>query len=250
MPMLSWTLFFPNERVFFTFIMEVIVTIALASLSRNLYHRYKERQQPAAKYITLTTVSLSFTTCLQLLDLFILDPFAGTQRIGLGLAFAASAMANIFLYLFMLEIFSTGRGAGGSKLKIYIVVEVIVAISLPITGPLLYLGYVLFLLVHLVCSFVLYAALIRVTTVAINKTEDTASKTGFKILRVMGISIIATYILFIMDAIWSLLVTNGEGYTYWVLFAWAAAGLSGILLYLGFTLPIRIRARLAQPQAM
>lgn len=249
LPSLSYSLFFPQESVFITFVCEVLITIVLASLSRNLYLRYKERQQPAAKYITLVTVFLSLTTCLQLLDLFIFDPYFHTKRIGLGFAYATSALANIFLYLFLLEIFSSGKGAGGAKLKLFISVEGTVAIFLPITGPLFYLGYIAFLLVHLACAFALYIALIVATSSAIRKTSDPASKTGFKILRAGGVSIIAAYALFVLDAIWTVVVTNGVGYTYWSIFGWVAAGVSGTLLYLGFTLPFRIRARLAQSQA-
>ncbi len=241
--MINQIIFFPNERVFLTFLMEVCITLILIILTRNLYGRYRERKHPATKYLTLMGLFLSLTTCLQLIDLFLIDPFTTYRRLGLGLAFSASAIANIFLYLFIHEIFSSGKKAGGIKLRVFVVIEGAVAVLVPILGPLLYFGFVLMLLVHLVFSLSLYVMLVRVTSIARNKTDDHASRVGFSLLRIGGVMIIMAYVLFVMDAIWTLLVTSGEGYTYWVIFAWIAAGLSGIQWYLGFVLPIHIRTK-------
>jgi hypothetical protein len=237
---------FFNERVIMVFISEVTVTAILFFLTLKLYGRYRERKQPATRYITFTSLFLSLTTCLQLLDMLIMDPFIGIRRVGLSLAFAASAIANIFLYLFMLEIFYTGRKAGGAKLKIFATVEAAVAILLPILGPTTVVGstlidaFTILLLIHLAFALALYLALIRVTSRAIHGTTDALAKRGFSYIRFAAVSIIAAYLLFVMDSVWTALL-EPEGYTYWVIAGWIAAGISGILIYIGFVLPRRLR---------
>ena len=245
MPPLLGQIFF-NERVVMVFISQVSVTIILLFLTLKLFGRYRERRQPATRYITLTSLFLSLTTCLQLLDMLVMDPFIGIRRVGLSLAFAVSAIANIFLYLFMLEIFSKGRQSGGVKLKIFAVVEGAIAVLLPILGPTTAVGttlldaFTILLLVHLAFALALYLALIRVTSLAIHGTADALAKRGFSYIRIAAVSIIAAYLLFVMDSVWTALV-EPEGYTYWVIGGWIAAGISGILLYVGFVLPRRLR---------
>jgi hypothetical protein len=178
--------------------------------------------------------------------MLVMDPFVGIRRVGLSLAFAVSAIANIFLYLFMLEIFSKGRQSGGAKLKIFAIVEGAIVVLLPILGPTTAVGstlldaFTVLLLVHLAFALALYLALIRVTSRAIHGTTDSVAKRGFSYIRMAAVSIIAAYLLFVMDSVWTALV-EPEGYTYWVIGGWIAAGISGVLLYVGFVLPRRLR---------
>lgn len=237
---------FFNERVFFVFLSEVVIAVILLFLTLKLYGRYRERKQPATRYITLTSLFLTFTASFQLLDLLVMDYYVGIHRLGLSLAFSMSAIANIFLYLFMLEIFYTGRKAGGAKLKIFASVEAGVALLLPIFGPYpTVISSVIdlfaeFLLIHLAFALALYITLFRATTRAISTTSDSVAKRGFSLIRIASLSIIAAYLLFVMDSLWTMLF-EPEGYTYWVIAGWIAAGIAGVLLYVGFVLPRRIR---------
>jgi hypothetical protein len=237
---------FFNERVVMVFLSEVSVAAILLFLTLKLYGRYRERRQPATRYITLTSLFLSLTSCLQLLDMLVMDPLIGIRRVGLSLAFAMSAIANIFLYAFMLEIFSKGVKSGGAKFKIFAFAEGAIAVLLPIMGPTTAVGttlldtFTILLLVHLAFALALYLALITVTSRAIHSTSDALAKRGFSYIRLAAVAIIAAYLLFVMDSVWTALF-EPEGYTYWVIGGWIAAGISGILLYVGFVLPRRLR---------
>jgi hypothetical protein len=237
---------FFNERVFFVFLSEAVIAVILLFLTLKLYGRYRERRLPAARYITLTSLFLTFTSAFQLLDLLVMDYFVGIHRLGLSLAFSMSAIANIFLYLFMLEIFYTGRKAGGAKLKIFAAVEASIALLLPILSPYptaisaVVNLFAPLLLIHLVFAMALYITLFRATTRAIKATSDKLAKRGFSYIRMASISIIAAYLLFVMDSLWTMLF-EPEGYTYWVIAGWIAAGIAGVLLYIGFVLPKGIR---------
>jgi len=239
---------FFNDRVFFVFLSEVIVAIILFYLTVKLHRRYAERKQAAARYITFASLFLALTASFQLLDLLIMDYYVGVHNLGLSLAFSMSAIANIFLYLFMLEIFYTGRKDGGLKLKIFMAVEGSIAILLPIFGPYptpISAAIGLFtplLLVHLVFAIALYVTLFRATSHSIKSTSDQLAKRGFSFIRVASVTIIAAYVFFIMDELWTVLY-EPEGYTYWVIGGWIAAGITGVLLYLGFVLPTRVRKR-------
>jgi hypothetical protein len=175
-----------------------------------------------------------------------MDYYFGIHRLGLSLAFSMSAIANIFLYLFTLEIFYTGRKAGGAKLKVFATVEAGVAILLPIFGPsptaisAVIDLFAPILLVHLLFALALYVTLFRATTRAIGATSDKVAKRGFSYIRMASVSIIAAYLLFVMDSMWTMLF-EPEGYTYWVIAGWIAAGIAGVLLYIGFVLPRRVR---------
>lgn len=237
---------FFNERVLMVFLSQVIITAILVFLTLKLFGRYRERRQPATRYITLTSLFLSLTTCMQLLDMLVMDPLVGIRRVGLSLAFSMSAIANIFLYLFMLEIFYKGRESGGARLKIFGVVEGAVAVLLPILGPTMATGstlldtFTVLLLVHLTFALALYLTLIMATTRAIHGTTDQIARRGFSYIRLAALSIIVAYLLFVMDSVWTAFF-EPEGYTYWVIAGWIAAGISGILLYIGFVLPRRLR---------
>jgi hypothetical protein len=234
--------------VFFVFLSEVIVAAILFFLAVKLHGRYVERKQPAARYITFASLFLGFTASFQLLDLLVLDFYVGIHNLGLSLAYSMSAIANIFLYLFMLEIFYTGRKAGGVKLRIFAAVEAGIAVLLPIFGPYptpisAIALFNLLLIVHLVFAMALYITLFRATSRSIKETHDELARRGFSFIRVSSISIIAAYVFFVIDELWTVLF-EPEGYTYWVIAGWIAAGITGVLLYLGFVLPIRVRKRI------
>jgi hypothetical protein len=236
-----------DTRVLFVQSSQIVIAIILALLTLNLYTRYRKRKLPAAKYITLVSLFLTFTSCMQTIGANLFEPLLGIISFGWGLAFGMSAIANIFLYVFMLEIFYTGRSAGGVKLKIFIVVELGVAILMPILGPLSNIisafasALLLVLMVHLFFSLALYITLIRATTASIVKTSDATARKGFSLIRMAGYAIIIAYCFFVLDRIWQILF-EPEGYTIWVLLGWISAGVTGVLLYLGFVLPRRLRA--------
>ena len=239
---------FFNVSVFFVFLSEVIVAAILFFLTVKLHGRYTERKQAAARYITFASLFLALTACFQLLDLLVMDYYFGIHNLGLSLAYSMSAIANIFLYLFMLEIFYTGRKAGGMKLKIFGVVEGTIAILLPIFGPYptaisaVVSVFDPLLIVHLVFAIALYVTLFRATTRSIRSTSDQLAMRGFSFIRVASVTIIAAYVFFILDEVWTVLY-EPAGYTFWVVFGWVAAGITGVLLYLGFVLPTRVRKR-------
>jgi hypothetical protein len=180
--------------------------------------------------------------------MLVMDYYVGIHDLGLSLAFSMSAIANIFLYLFMLEIFYTGRKAGGLTFKIFATVEASIAVLLPIFGPYptpistAIRLFVPLLFVHLVFAIALYVTLFMATTRSIKSTSDEVAKRGFSFIRMASVSIMAAYFFFVMDNLWTALY-EPEGYTYWVLVAWVAAGIAGVLLYVGFVLPMRTKKR-------
>jgi uncharacterized membrane protein len=173
------------------------------------------------------------------------EPVLAIQSLGWGLAFGMSAVANIFLYVFMLEIFSTGRSAGGVKFKIFAFVEATVAVLMPFLGPLSHITSdfqtvsLLVLMIHLFFAMALYITLARVTTASIHKTDDATARRGFSLIRMAAFAIIIAYALFVLDRVWWMF--EPEEYTLWSILGWIAAGVSGVLLYLGFVLPRRLR---------
>jgi hypothetical protein len=183
---------------------------------------------------------------MQVVGAIFIEPILGIISFGWGLAFGFSAIANIFLYLFMLQIFSTGRSAGGDKFKIFVIVEATVAILFPIVAPLsaiiaaFQLVLILVLVVHLSFALALYIALIRATTGALGQTTDATARRGFSLIRLAGFAIIFAYCLFVMDRVWQISF-EPQGYTLFVLLGWFSAGITGVLLYLGFVLPRRLR---------
>ncbi len=234
------------DRVLVVHLSQIVVSIILALLTINLFRRYRERKQPAAKTITLVSLFLTFTTSMEVVGARLFEPVLGVLSLGWGLAFGMSAVANIFLYAFMLEIFSTGRGAGGAKFKIFIVVEASVAVLMPFLGPLSHITsffenlLLVVLLIHLLFAFALYITLARVTTAEIHRTTDATARKGFSLIRMAAFAIIAAYSLFVLDRVWWILF-EPEEYTFWSILGWWVAGVSGVLLYLGFVLPRRIR---------
>ncbi|WXG44917.1 MAG: hypothetical protein WED04_12955 [Promethearchaeati archaeon SRVP18_Atabeyarchaeia-1] len=235
-----------TDRVLIVGLSQVVAATILALLTINLYVRYRNRRMPAAKYITLVSLFLTLTSCMQLIGANLFEPVLGIQSFGWGLAFGMSAIANIFLYVFMLEIFSKGIGAGGAKLKIFALVEVSVAVLMPVFGPLSWFMPIFetlllsVLMIHLLFSLALYVTLARVTTASMHKTTDGTSRRGFSLIRLAAFAIIIAYCFFVLDRVWEI-VLEPEGYTVWVLLGWVSAGVSGVLLYLGFVLPSRLR---------
>ena len=235
-----------DDRILIVHSSQIVVSLILALLTINLYRRYRERKQPASKIITLVSLFLTLTTSMEVIGARLLEPALGVQSLGWGLAFGMSAVANIFLYVFMLEIFSTGRGAGGVRFKIFVVVEATVAVLMPILGPLSHIMTVfdtlllLVLMVHLFFALALYITLARVTTTSIRKTTDATARRGFSLIRMAAFAIIIAYCFFVLDRVWTTLF-EPEAYTVWVMLGWVTAGVSGVLLYLGFVLPRRLR---------
>jgi hypothetical protein len=233
-------------RILIVDVSQIIVAIILALLTINLYMRYRERRQPVAKYITLVSLFLTLTSFMEVFGARILEPFLGVESFGWGLAFGMSAIANIFLYVFMLDIFSTGRSAGGAKFKTFAVVEATVAVLMPIFGPLSHIMPVfdtlllLVLMIHLSFALALYITLVRVTTSSIHKTTDAMARRGFSLIRLAAFAIIIAYCFFVLDRLWTTLF-EPEAYTIWVILGWISAGVAGVLLYLGFVLPRRLR---------
>jgi len=234
------------DRVLIVGISQIVVAAILAFLTINLYMRFRERRLPATKYLTLVSLFLSLTACLQVIVASLIEPILGVISLGWGLAFGMSAIANIFLYVFMLEIFSEGRKSGGAWFTVFVVVEAAVAVLMPILSPLgnaipVFEPLLLMVLVtHLVFAFALYITLARVTTASIRKTTDPLARKGFSLIRLASFAIIVAYCFFVFDRIWSDLF-EPESYTVWVIVAWIMAGIGGLLLYSGFIMPSRIR---------
>jgi hypothetical protein len=234
--------------VLIVFTSQIVISIILALLTINLYFRYRARKMLATKYITLVSLFLSLTACMQVVGANTIELILGVISIGWGLAFSMSAIANIFLYAFMLEIFSEGVSQGGVRFKVFIVVEVAVAILFPILGPLsspsimpiLNIPLDFVLLVHLAFALALYITLARVTTASIRKTTDATARRGFSLIRLAAFAIILAYLFFVLDRLWSV-AFEPEAYTIWVILGWIMAGVAGVLLYTGFVLPSRIR---------
>jgi glucan phosphoethanolaminetransferase (alkaline phosphatase superfamily) len=176
----------------------------------------------------------------------LLEPILGVSSLGWGLAFGVSAIANIFLYAFMLEIFSKGMSAGGAWFKLYVIVEAVVAVLLPVFGPLSLMISVfkplllLVLVTHLVCAYALYIKLAMETTASMRKTTDTTARRGFSLIRLGAVFLMIAYLFFVLDRVWEYTL-EPEGYTIWVILGWITSGIVGILLYSGFVLPTRMR---------
>jgi hypothetical protein len=191
-------------------------------------------------------------SCTQAIGAVLIEPALGVSSLGWGLAFGLTAIANIFLYAFMLQIFSTGTNAGGVRFKVFVIVEAIVAVLLPFAAPLsqppfsamlqsvFTIVLYLLLVVHLSFSIALYIALIKVTTASIRKTTNAMARRGFSLIRLAGFTIILSYTCFVLDRLWQY-TFEPEGYTIFVIFGWVFAGFTGVLLYLGFVLPRRLR---------
>lgn len=235
-----------GSRILFVESSQIVIAVVLALLTINLYTRYRDRRLPAAKYITLVSLFLTITSCMQTVGATLLEPILGIASVGWGLAFGMSAIANIFLYLFMLEIFATGVKSGGVKFKIFAVVEVAVAVVIPIVAPLssiigiFEVLLLLVLLVHLSFALALYIALIGATTNSIRKTTNATARRGFSIIRLAAFAIIFAYCFFVLDRAWQIFF-EPEGYTLWVMLGWISSGITGVLLYVGFVLPNRLR---------
>jgi hypothetical protein len=234
------------DRMLVVHLSQIMVSIILGLLTINLYRRYRERRQPASKTITLVSLFLTLTTSMEVIGARLFEPYLGIESFGWGLAFGMSAVANIFLYVFMLEIFYAGRSAGGVKFKIFVVVEATVAVLMPFLGPLSHIMSIfdtillLVLMIHLLFALALYITLARVTTASLRKTADATARRGFSLIRMAAFAIIIAYCFFVLDRVWTTLF-EPEAYTVWVMLGWVAAGVSGVLLYLGFVLPRRLR---------
>lgn len=234
------------ERVLIVYTSQIIVATILAILTINLYLRFRARRLPATKYLTLVSLFLTLTSCMQVIGANTIEVILGVISIGWGLAFSMSAIANIFLYLFMLEIFSEGRSAGGVKLRVFIVVELAVAVLLPILAPLSSIAPIfnvpvlLVLITHLAFALALYITLAIWTTASIRKTTDATARRGFSLIRLAAFAIIIAYCFFVLDRVWTNLY-EPEAYTIWVIIAWIMGGVAGVLLYSGFVLPTRMR---------
>ncbi len=209
-------------------------------LTARLYGRYKERGMAATKYLTATTLFLSFTSSFQLLDMLLFNPFLGLGVIGYSLAFAWSAVANIYMCFFMFEIFGSGWKVAGVKPKIFIGIEAAVVVLSPTLGLIDESMLLYVLIVHMAFALVLYFSLVRMTTKAIAQTADETARKGFSFIRAGGFTIALAYISFVLDRVMSLTLVP-EGYSYFTVIGWIFAAISGILLYTGFVLPSRNR---------
>ena len=234
------------DRVVIVGLSQILVAALLALLTINLYLRFRKRRLAATKYLTLVSLFLALTACMQIIVAIFIEQIFAIIGFGWGLAFGLSAIANIFLYVFMLEIFSEGRKSGGAWFTVFVVVEAAVAVLMPILSPLgnaipVFEPLLLMVLVtHLVFAFALYITLARVTTASIRKTTDPLARKGFSLIRLASFAIIVAYCFFVFDRIWSDLF-EPESYTVWVIVAWIMAGIGGLLLYSGFIMPSRIR---------
>ncbi len=241
---------FLNENAFVVACIEIFTGIILLLLTSNLYQRYKQRMSVALRYLMLTTFFLGLTSLLQLLDQFFFDLFTTLSAVGYGLAFGMSAVGNIFMAWFMLEIFGSGKSSGGVKLKIFVFVEGCVAVLSPIFGPLREtnpLPFLGVLLIHLVFALILYFTFIKVTSIAIQKTNDPITRKGFSYLRAGGFTIVAAYISFILDSVW--FEAFRVQYSFWVMLGWLFAAATGILLFQGFVYPTKARAQVDSAKA-
>lgn len=241
---------FLNENAFIVANIEIFTGIVLLILTINLFRRLARRKSVALRYLSLTTLFLSLTSLLQLLDQFYFDLYTTFSAVGYGLAFGMSAVGNIFMAWFMLEIFGSGKSSGGWKLRLFVSVECCVAILSPIFGPLRVTTaepFLLVLLVHLVFSLLLYFTFIKVTTRAINKTSDSITRKGFVYLRAGGVTIVAAYISFILDSVWFAVFSSQ--YSFWVMLGWVFAAATGILLFQGFVYPTKARIQEVPPKA-
>lgn len=232
---------FLNERAFIVACIEIFTGFVLAFLTRNLFLRYKQRQAIALRYLIFTTLFLCLTAWSQLLDQFLFDPFLRTHNLGLGIAYCMSAIANIFWAWFMLEIFGSGRASGGSKITIFMIVEGAIAILSPIVAPISLDVFLPILIIHVVLAFILYFTFIKVTTNGIKKTGDPITRKGFAYLRAGGVTIMITYLSFVLDQLWDNLFTIT--YSEWAIFGWLCAGITGIMLFQGFVYPTKARAQ-------
>ncbi|GAB4311761.1 MAG: hypothetical protein Kow0069_12190 [Promethearchaeota archaeon] len=231
------TIFF-NERVVFAFAAQLFTSTSMGLLTRRLLVTYRERGHPAAKYLSRTTLFLAFTSSFQLLDMLLFTPFLDVGGLGYGLAYTWSAVANVFMLWFALEIFSTGVDTAGASAKAFVVLEGVVAVATPLVALLAEPAVILVLGVHMGAALVLYFWLFGQTREAAQKVDEQDAKRGFQLLGLGVACIIAAYVSFVMDRVWTTLFLP-EGYTAFTVVGWLFAASAGILLYFGFTLPAR-----------
>jgi hypothetical protein len=232
-------------RVFPFFLYYGFISIFCIVLTIRMLMKWRERKVNAPLYLSI--VFIFFTAAIVMLTVGLAEAvitgfYKEIYRFSLPFAYSMVVFADIFLYRFVIEL--TERAKRGWIFLIIIGFIIIVLLFLPWNwwgvpqGD--YAGLISIRLYStlalIIYSYFVYIIIARICFKALKTTSDAVSKLGFKFLFAAMISMIAFFLMFVLDTLMILLFGH-PGYSIFVYIAWIFAILALIFMYISFVMP-------------
>lgn len=232
-------------RVFPMFLYYGFISIFCTVLTVRMLMKWRQRKVNAPLYLSI--VFAFFTAAIIMLTVGLAEAvitgfYKEIYRFSLPFAYSMVVFADIFLYKFVIEL--TERTKKGWVPIIVIGIIIIIVLFLPwnwwgvpqgdyegLVSIRLYSTLAL-----IVYSYFVYIIIARICFTALKTSSDAVSKLGFKLLFAAMISMIAFFLMFVLDTLMILLFGH-PGYSVFVYIAWIFAILALIFMYISFVMP-------------
>lgn len=247
---MSYTPF--DMRVFPLFLYYGFISIFCIVLTLRMLMKWRARKVNAPLYLSIVFTFFTFAIVMLTIGLaeaVISGFYKEIYRFSLPFAYSMVVIADIFLFRFVIEL--TEKVKRGWIPVIVVGIIIILILFLPwnwwgvpqedyegLVSIRLYSTLAL-----IVYSYFVYVIIARICLKALKPSSDAVSKLGFKLLFAAMMSMIAFFLMFVLDTLMIVLFDH-PGYSEFVYIAWIFAILALIFMYISLVMPKWILRRI------